>query len=159
MLPNGTWILTNQLNLTHWYTLYTLHWGPVFKTQITSLLSPLSLSGGRRFLRLFVCWKVSLSYQNHHVNRALVVETCCEEINVKSFVKLQFCQEEVREIKRTRLDRTSELGPIANTGCQCPCAVCISCICIFLCNICISCMCISCICKKNNNQNVAGQVN
>ena len=78
-----------------------------FKTQITSLLSPLSLSGGRRFLRLFVCWKVSLSYQNHHVNRALVVETCCEEINVKSFVKLQFCQEEVRKIERTRLGKRS----------------------------------------------------
>ena len=40
------------------------------------------------------------------MNRALDVETCCEEINVKSFV-LQFCQEEVREIERTRLDLTN----------------------------------------------------
>ena len=40
------------------------------------------------------------------MNRTLVVETCCEEINVKSFV-LQFCQEEVREIERTRLDLTN----------------------------------------------------
>ena len=38
------------------------------------------------------------------MNRALDVETCCEEINVKSFVKLQFCLEEVREIERTRLE-------------------------------------------------------
>ena len=43
------------------------------------------------------------------MNRALVVETCCEEINVKSFVKLQFCQEEVREIERTRLDFFEEI--------------------------------------------------
>ena len=42
-------------------------------------------------------------YQNHQqVNRALDVETCCEEIDVKSFVKLQFCLEEVREIERTK---------------------------------------------------------
>ena len=52
---------------------------------------------------LFVAM-LSLLFQNHHVTRSLDVETCCEEINVKSFVKLQFCQEEVREIERTRLD-------------------------------------------------------
>ena len=38
----------------------------------------------------------SLSYQNQDV------ETCCEEINVKSFVKLQFRLKEVRETERTR---------------------------------------------------------
>ena len=38
------------------------------------------------------------------MNRALDVETCCEEINVKSVVKLQFCHEEVTETERTLLD-------------------------------------------------------
>ena len=38
----------------------------------------------------------SLSYQNQDV------ETCCEEMNVKSVVKLQFRLEEVRETERTR---------------------------------------------------------
>ena len=55
---------------------------------------------------LFVAM-LSLLFQNHHVTRSLDVETCCEEINVKSFVKLQFCQEEVREIERTRLGKRS----------------------------------------------------
>ena len=40
--------------------------------------------------------KLITSYQNHHMNRRLVLETCCEEKNVKSFVKLQVCLEEVR---------------------------------------------------------------
>ena len=68
---------------------------------------PLSLSGDKRFLHLLFIGKYCLSFQNHHVNRRLVLETCCEEINVKSFVKLQFCQEEVREIERTRLGKRS----------------------------------------------------
>ena len=39
------------------------------------------------------------------MNRRLALETCREEkINVKSFVKLQFCLEEVRENKRTHLE-------------------------------------------------------
>ena len=51
------------------------------------------------------------SSRYHHVNRTLVVETCCErKINVKSFVKLQFCREGVREPEGTRLD-------LANTFC------------------------------------------
>ena len=38
------------------------------------------------------------------VNKTPVIETCCErKMNVKSFVKLQFCQEEVREIGRKHL--------------------------------------------------------
>ena len=44
------------------------------------------------------------------MNRTLVVEKCCErKINVRSFVKLQFCREEVRETERTRLDLSSKL--------------------------------------------------
>ena len=48
----------------------------------------------------------SLSIENHHMNRTPAVETCCErKIYVKSFVKLQFCQEEVGEIEEEkRLD-------------------------------------------------------
>ena len=41
------------------------------------------------------------------VNRTLVVETCCEINQCKTlnyFIKLQFCQDEVREIERTRLE-------------------------------------------------------
>ena len=72
-----------------------------------NLLSPLSLSGVKRFLHLLFFGKYCLSFLNHHVNRRLELETCCEEINVKSFVKLQFCQEEVREIERTRLGKRS----------------------------------------------------
>ena len=41
------------------------------------------------------------------MNKRLVLETCCEIINVKSFVELQFCLEEVREIERTRLDNST----------------------------------------------------
>ena len=54
------------------------------------------------------------------MNRRLALETCREEeeINVKSFVKLQSCLEEVRENKRTHLkicgvfyyDRASSKG-------------------------------------------------
>ena len=78
--------------------------GSSFLKPNSSLLAPLSLSGTKRFLHLLFVAMFSLSYQNHHVNRRPVLETCCEEINVKSFVKLQFCLEEVREIERTRLD-------------------------------------------------------
>ena len=46
------------------------------------------------------------------MNRRLVLETCCEEINVKYFVKLQFCLEEVREIERTRLKEDCELAEV-----------------------------------------------
>ena len=50
-------------------------------------------------------------YIYHHVNRRLVLETCCErKINVKSFVKLQFCLEEVRENERTHLDHIYHNG-------------------------------------------------
>lgn len=53
---------------------------------------------------LFVGKLVCLIKTTTWTGRYVVVETCCEEINVKSFVKLQFCQEEVREIERTRLE-------------------------------------------------------
>ena len=36
---------------------------------------------------LFVAM-LSLLFQNHHVTRSLDVETCCEEINVKSFCQI-----------------------------------------------------------------------
>ena len=75
-----------------------------FNPKLVNLLTPLSLFGAKRYLHSLFVGKFSLSFQNHHVNRRLVLETCCEEINVKYFVKLQFCLEEVREIKRTHLD-------------------------------------------------------
>ena len=59
-----------------------------FKPKFTSLLSPLSLSGDERFLQLLFVEMFSLSYQNHHVNRALDVETCCAENKCKIFVKI-----------------------------------------------------------------------
>ena len=75
-----------------------------FNPKLVNLLTPLSLFGAKRYLHSLFVGKFSLSFQNHHVNRRLVLETCCEEINVKYFVKLQFCLEEVRETKRTHLD-------------------------------------------------------
>ena len=50
------------------------------------------------------------------------------------YLYFMYCNKNV-EKSECSISRKSELGPIANTGCQCPCAVCISCICIFLCNI------------------------
>ena len=43
---------------------------------------------GQKICTTFVCWKFSLSYQNHHVNRVLDVETCCAENKYKIFVKV-----------------------------------------------------------------------
>ena len=41
------------------------------------------------------------------MNRTLVAETCCEEINVNIFLKLQLCLEEVREAERTLLNSSA----------------------------------------------------
>ena len=41
------------------------------------------------------------------MNRTLVAETCCEEINVNIFLKLQLCLEEVRETERTLLNSSA----------------------------------------------------
>ena len=61
-----------------------------FKHQFScTSLPPLLLSGGKS-IKSVVCWRVYHSSQNHHVTRALVVETCREENNkCKSFVKMQ----------------------------------------------------------------------
>ena len=65
-----------------------------FKTKFKSFV-PTFTFWGQKISTSFVCCKVSFKtvFQNHHVNRAIDVETCCEEINVKYFVKWPFCLE------------------------------------------------------------------
>ena len=53
-----------------------------------SLLSPLSLSGAKRFLHLLFIGKYCLSILNHHVNRRLELETCCEINKCKNLCKI-----------------------------------------------------------------------
>ena len=59
----------------------------------------------RANIQSVVCCKVYHSFQNHHVNRALVVETCCEEkINANLLSKSQILPAEVRETEQTTLN-------------------------------------------------------
>ena len=72
--------------------------GPNFLTKI-SLFDPTFTFRGQKMPTFFVSLESLVFFVNHHVNRRLALETCREEeeINVKSFVKLQSCLEEVRE--------------------------------------------------------------
>ena len=61
-----------------------------FKHQFSCTSLPQLLLSGGKGIKSVMCWRVYHSSQNHHVTRALVVETCREENNkYKSFVKMQ----------------------------------------------------------------------
>ena len=71
---------------------------------LISLLPKLNIFPGQGYI---VC-RVLRSYhssQNHHVIRALVVETCREEKNIcKSFVQMQLLPAEIRETEEIQLN-------------------------------------------------------
>ena len=69
-----------------------------------NLLSPLSLSWGQKISTLIVCWEVLSVYSKPPREQDASRRNMLWEKNkCKSFVKLQFCREKVRETERTRL--------------------------------------------------------
>ena len=83
-----------------------------FKHQFScTSLPPLLLSGGKS-IKSVVCWRVYHSSQNHHVTRALVVETCREENNkCKSFVKMQIIASRGQGNWRNTIESSNKLVP------------------------------------------------
>ena len=59
-----------------------------FNPKLVNLLTPLSLFGAKRYLHSLFVGKFSLSFQNHHVYRRLVLETCCEINKCKVFCQI-----------------------------------------------------------------------
>ena len=58
--------------------------------KLVNLLTPLSLFGAKRYLHSLYVGKFCHSFKNHHVNRRLILETCCEENKYKTFVNCNF---------------------------------------------------------------------